>query len=85
VAYKEDPDHAIEIMRNVAEQLRTDANYGSLMLQPIEIFGVDDFTDTGLRIRARFRTQPQQQQLVGREYRRRLKKAFDAAGIATQK
>jgi moderate conductance mechanosensitive channel len=81
VAYKEDPDHVIEIMRNVAEHLRTDAPYGSLMLQPIEIFGVDDFTDTGLKIKARFRTQPQQQQLVGREYRRRLKKAFDAAGI----
>jgi moderate conductance mechanosensitive channel len=85
VAYKEDPDRVIEIMRHVAEELRTDASYGSLMLQPIEIFGVDDFTEAALKIKARLRTQPQQQQLVGREYRRKLKKAFDAAGIATQK
>jgi len=85
VAYKEDPDRVIEIMRKVADELSADSSYGSLMLQPIEIFGVDDFTETLLKIKARFRTQPQQQQLVGREYRRRLKKAFDAAGITTQK
>jgi small-conductance mechanosensitive channel len=82
VAYKEDPDHVIAIMHKVADDLKADGNYGSLMLQPIEIFGVDDFTEAVLKIKARLRTQPQQQQLVGREYRRRLKKAFDAAGIA---
>jgi small-conductance mechanosensitive channel len=85
VPYKEDPDRVIQIMRNVADELNADSSYGSLMLQPIEIFGVEDFTETVLKIKARCRTQPQQQQLVGREYRRRLKKAFDAAGIATQK
>jgi small-conductance mechanosensitive channel len=81
VPYKEDPDRVIEIMRNVADELRSDPSYGSLMLQPIEIFGVDDFTEAVLKIKARFRTQPQQQQPVGREYRKRLKKAFDAGGI----
>jgi moderate conductance mechanosensitive channel len=85
VPYKEDPDRVIEIMRSVAEELRNDPSYGSLMLEPIEIFGVDDFTEAALKIKARFRTQPQQQQPVGREYRRRLKKAFDAHGIATHK
>jgi small-conductance mechanosensitive channel len=85
VPYKEDPDRVIEIMRNVAEELRNDPVYRSLMLQPIEIFGVDDFSDTALKIKARLKTQPQQQQFVGREFRRRLKKAFDAAGIAAHK
>jgi small-conductance mechanosensitive channel len=85
VPYKEDPDRVIEIMRSVAEELRTDPSYGSVMLEPIEIFGVDDFTEAALKIKARFRTQPQQQQLVGREYRRRLKKAFDTHDIAAHK
>jgi small-conductance mechanosensitive channel len=85
VAYKEDPDRVIEIMRSVAEELRNDTSYGSVILEPIEIFGVEDFTEAGLKIKARFRTQPQQQQLVGREYRRRLKKAFDTHGIAAHK
>jgi small conductance mechanosensitive channel len=51
------------------------------MLGSIEIFGVDDFGESAVKIKARLNTQPQQQWNVGREYRRRLKKAFDAAGI----
>jgi small-conductance mechanosensitive channel len=51
------------------------------MLEPIEIFGIDAFADSAVTIKARFKTRPLQQHLVGREYRRRLKKAFDAEGI----
>ncbi len=49
--------------------------------KPIEIFGVDNFSDSLLIIKARFKTLPLQQHLIGREYRRRLKKTFDAEGI----
>ena len=51
------------------------------MLEPIEIFGVDDFGQSEIIIKARLKTVPIQQWVVGREYRRRLKKAFDARGI----
>ena len=34
-------------------------------------------------IKARFKTQPAQQNTIGREYRRRLKKAFDSEGVRT--
>ncbi len=81
VSYREDPDRVIEIMRQVADELKQDAEYGRLMLEPIEIFGVDAFTDTAVVIKARFKTLPSQQHSVGREFRRRLKKAFDAAGV----
>jgi hypothetical protein len=47
----------------------------------MEIFGVDAFTQSAVTIKARIKTRPQQQDPVGREYRRRLKKAFDEAGI----
>lgn len=83
VAYKEDTDHVTDIMRGVAEEMRAEPQYGSVMLEPIEILGVDAFTETAVTIKARFKTQPLQQHLVGREYRRRLKKAFEAAGIET--
>ena len=46
-----------------------------------EIFGVDDFKESEVTIKARLKTVPIQQWSVGREYRRRLKKAFDASGI----
>ena len=81
ISFKEDSDRVMEIMRNVAEELRGEPKYGSLMLEPLEMFGVEAFTDTGIIIRARFKTLPSQQDAVGREYRRRLIKALERAGI----
>lgn len=81
VAYKEDTDRVAEVMKQVAEAMRQDPDYGPRILEPIEIFGVDDFADSAVVIKARLKTHPIQQWNVGREYRRRLKKAFDAEGI----
>ena len=81
VAYKEDTDKVVEIMKEVDEDLRKDPEYGKQTLQPIEVFGVDSFGASEVVIKARIKTQPIQQWFVGREYRRRLKKAFDAKGI----
>ena len=47
VAYKEDPDHVIEIMRRVGAELREDPVLGRHMLGDIEVFGVDKFGDSG--------------------------------------
>lgn len=81
VAYQEDTDRVVEVMRRVGEELRADPGYGSLMIEPIEIFGVDAFADSAVKIKARLKTLPLQQWNIGREYRRRLKKAFDAERI----
>ena len=81
VPYKDDTDEVIDIMRQVGEGMRREPAYALVMIEPIEILGVDNFTDTGMTIKARFKTQPSQQYNVGREYRRRLKKAFESAGI----
>ncbi len=81
VAYKEDTDHVAEVMRRVAEGMREDPDWRDRILEPIEILGVDDFADSAVIVKARLKTQPIQQWNVGREYRRRLKKAFDAEGI----
>ncbi|MGH7843648.1 MAG: mechanosensitive ion channel family protein [Candidatus Binatia bacterium] len=81
VAYKEDTDRVVEVMREVSEQMQAESEYKAAMLDSIEIFGVDEFGDSAVTIKARLKTQPLQQWTVGREYRRRLKKAFDAAGI----
>jgi moderate conductance mechanosensitive channel len=81
VPHREDPDRVIDIMRRVGAELKQETEYGRVMLEPLEIFGVDNFTDTTVVIKARFKTLPSQQHTVGREFRRRLKKAFDAAGV----
>jgi small conductance mechanosensitive channel len=81
VAYREDTDRVVDVMREAAEALRKDPAFGSMILEPIEVFGIDDFGDSAIVIKARLKTVPMQQWTVGREYRRRLKKAFDACGI----
>ena len=81
VAYKEDTDHVIAVMRRVAGELRTDEYFGPLTLQDMEVFGVQQFADSAVVIRVRLRTRPMHQWEVGREYLRRIKKAFDDEGI----
>jgi small conductance mechanosensitive channel len=81
VSYREDTDRIVEVMRRVAGELQSDPQYGSAMLEPIEVIGVDAFTDSAVTIKARLKTLPIRQWMVGREYRRRLKKAFDAEHI----
>jgi small conductance mechanosensitive channel len=81
VSYREDTDRVTEIMRGVGEEMGNEADYRRLMLEPIEIFGVDNFTDSSILIKARLKTQPSHQLTIGREYRRRLKKRFDAEGV----
>jgi small conductance mechanosensitive channel len=81
VAYKEDTDRVVAIMREVGENLQLDPNLGRKMLEPIEIMGVDAFGESEVVIKARIKTLPIEQWSVGREYRRRLKKAFDRENI----
>lgn len=81
VAYKEDTDRVFKVITEVADEMREDPDFKDKILEPIEIFGVDQFADSAVVIKARFKTRPIEQWSVGREYRRRLKKAFDAQGI----
>ncbi|MDH3781911.1 MAG: mechanosensitive ion channel family protein [Desulfobulbaceae bacterium] len=81
VAYKEDTDRVVDVIQQVADEQRADPDFKNKILEPIEIFGVDQFGDSAVVIKARFKTKPIEQWAVGREFRRRLKKAFDDQGI----
>ena len=81
VAYREDTDRVTDILRETAEQMRHDPAYADLILEPLEVFGVDRFTDSAVMIRARIKTPPSRQWTVGREMNRRIKKRFDGLGI----
>ena len=81
VPFREDPDRVIAVMRRIGDELRADPAHAPLILEPIEVFGVDAFKEASLVIKARLKTAPIQQWAVGREYRRRLVQAFAAEGI----
>jgi moderate conductance mechanosensitive channel len=79
--YDTDIDHAMQVMRETAAELRKDAHFGPLILADLEIAGVDLLSDVGIIVKSRMRTQPTSRWKVLREYNRRIKLAFDAAGI----
>jgi small-conductance mechanosensitive channel len=81
VLYREDPDRVIDVLREVGEGLSAAADWAAYIIQPLEIFGVERFTDTAMIIRVRLKTVPMQQWAVAREFNRRIKKAFDQHGI----
>jgi small conductance mechanosensitive channel len=81
VAYREDVDEVSEVIKQVDEELRKDSVYGPDILEPIEVFGLDQFADSALIIKARIKTKPIKQWNVAREFNRRLKKAFDEKSI----
>ena len=81
VAYREDVDEVMEVLKEVDEELRNDPEYQDDILQPIEILGLDKFDNSAVVIKARTTTKPIKQWRVGREFNRRLKKVFDERDI----
>ena len=81
VAYREDVDGVIEVLKALGAELQEDGEFGQLILEPLEILGLDKFGDSAVMIRARFTTKPTKQWQVGREFNRRMKRKFDELGI----
>lgn len=81
VAYRENVDEVIEVLKEVDEDMRSDEYFGPSILEPIEILGLDRFDDSAVVVRARTKTKPIKQWEVGREFNRRLKKRFDELNI----
>jgi len=81
VAYKEDLDRVITIMENVAAGLQKEEKYKESIIEKPQVLGVEKLGDSGITIRLIVKTIPQKQWEIKRELKKRIKKAFDAAGI----
>jgi len=81
VAYREDTDHVVDVLRELGEELLQDERYKPFILEPLEILGVDSFGDNAVNIKARITTVPVKQWSIGREFNRRMKIRFDELGI----
>ena len=81
VAYRENVDRVISVLRDIGDELHRDANWAPLLLDPPEVLGVQAFTESAMVIRLQARTLPLKQWEVARELRRRIKNRFDAEGI----
>jgi moderate conductance mechanosensitive channel len=81
VAYDEDVERATEAMADAAASLMNEAALTAYILAPLEIFGVDAFEPGQLVIKARIKTVPLKQWVVGRELRKRIARVFNERGI----
>ena len=81
VAYREEVDGVIEVIKQVDEELRSDPAFGPDILEPIAILGLDQFAESAVIIKARTKTKPIKQWRVAREFNRRLKRKFDEKNI----
>lgn len=82
VDYAEDTDRVVQAAIDAAEELRRDSEFAPSILEPLEVMGVDAYGESQVTIKVRIKTVPSKQWSVGREYRRRLKKMFDARNIS---
>src|SRR3990172_2562288 len=81
VAYGENLDHAIETLREIGQGLAGDKRFESLILEPLEVLGVDSFGPSEVVIRCLLKTLPQKQWGAGRELRKRIVSGFIDKGI----
>jgi small conductance mechanosensitive channel len=81
VAYRENTDEVVQLMRDTGREMRADAAFAGRILDDLDVAGVDHWADSAVVIRCRFKCAPLEQWGVRREFLRRLKLAFDAQGI----
>lgn len=81
VAYENDPKQVLEILRQVSQQLYSEVEWRDRLPELPEVLGIDDLSHTGMLVRVWIKTAPMEQWNVGREFRLRVRLAFEANNI----
>jgi small conductance mechanosensitive channel len=81
VGPEQDVDRVMTVLVEVAQDLKADPRWTEDIVDEPQMLGVDKFTDSGVVIKLMLKTEPDRMFPVRRELLRRVKKAFDEAGI----
>ncbi len=81
ISYREEVDQVMELLQQVGRELAAEEPWKNVLLEPLQIFGVERFGESELVIRVVVKTVPLKQWEVGRELRRRIKIRFDEKGV----
>ena len=81
VAYDEDLDKVMGVIRGVTEELGQDADWQGRLIDAPTVLGVETMTGAVMTIRVLAACAPGQNWAVQREVRQRVKRALDAAGV----
>lgn len=81
VAYENDPIQVLETLRQVSKQLYSEPKWRDRLPEPPDVLGIDDLSHTGMLVRVWIKTAPLEQWSVGREFRLRVRQAFETNQI----
>lgn len=81
VAFDTDLEKARKIIKSIGQQLAEDPEHAANILEPLKMQGVEQFGEYGMQIKCKMMTRPGEQFLIRRTALRRIKQAFDEAGI----
>lgn len=77
ISYNQNFDTVFTVIKSVGKEMREDENFKNIIIDDIEVLGVDKFEESTITIKTRIKTLPSHQWVVGREFNRRIKEAFD--------
>ena len=81
LAHAANVDQALAILTEVGADVAGEEDFHGMTLAPMEVMGLERIADRGVVIRARIKTRPEKQAVVGRELNRRVNARWIAAGI----
>ncbi|MEH2249247.1 mechanosensitive ion channel family protein [Nostoc sp.] len=81
VGYKNDPKQVLEILKQVSKQLYSEVEWRDRLVESPQVLGIDDLSHMGMLVRVWIKTAPMEQWSVGREFRLRVRQAFEANNI----
>ena len=81
VAYGEDIGRVQDLLRAVGHELHQDPDWGRLVMEQPEVWGVEALSADAVVVRLVVKTVPLEQWGVARELRRRIKARFDREGV----
>jgi small conductance mechanosensitive channel len=81
VAYKENPDRVIAVLRDEADRFHRDADWEEKSAEEPAVLGVQSLGESSVDVRLVAQTLPGKQWEVKREFLRRIKNRFDREGI----
>lgn len=81
VAYRENIDEVIEVLKKVAAEMRDDEELKKDILSELQVLGVIELGNSSVVIRTRFKATPFKKWFLERNFRQRVKNRFDELGI----
>jgi len=81
VAYGESMDRIFATLHEIGASMQADPEWRPLLMEPIEVPGIESLANGAATVRARFKVLPLNQGKVANELRRRLVAALVAGGI----